>query len=274
MKTELATNLRCGACVAKLQPIFDAAEGIDRWSVDLSREPRRLIAEGPNAQPEHLAGLLAQAGFQVVPDNDTSTRATAVPPTSGPTLGLSLGLPPSSSPAGRQRVETITNDNTPNRWIRLFPLFLIVSYLLLSVLAYEVATGTWSSMRAMNHFMAGFFLVFSFFKMLDVRRFAASFAMYDVVARRLPWYGLCVPFLELALGMMYLMHLWPILSNSVTLVFMLLGTIGVARTLWTKQSIRCACLGTVFNLPMTTVTLVENLSMVAMAGFMLLESRF
>jgi hypothetical protein len=36
-----------------------------------------------------------------------------------------------------------------------------------------------------------------------------------------------------------------------------------------KKKIVCACLGTVFNLPMTKVTIIEDSIMVAMAAFML-----
>ena len=37
-----------------------------------------------------------------------------------------------------------------------------------------------------------------------------------------------------------------------------------------QDKIRCACLGTVFNLPMSTVTLVEDGLMIAMAAAALL----
>jgi hypothetical protein len=44
----------------------------------------------------------------------------------------------------------------------------------------------------------------------------------------------------------------------------------VIQSLLNKRKIRCACLGTVFNLPMSTVTLVEDGLMVAMAAFAIL----
>jgi len=47
------------------------------------------------------------------------------------------------------------------------------------------------------------------------------------------------------------------------------STIGVVLAVTKKQTIRCACLGSGFNLPMSTVTIVEDLSMVAMAVWML-----
>jgi hypothetical protein len=60
-----------------------------------------------------------------------------------------------------------------------------------------------------------------------------------------------------------------VVTNSVTLVLMLVGAAGVLKALLDKRAIRCACLGTALNLPMTTVTLVEDLTMAAMAAGML-----
>ncbi len=48
------------------------------------------------------------------------------------------------------------------------------------------------------------------------------------------------------------------------------STIGVIQSLLKKQIIQCACLGTIFKLPLGTVTLFEDLLMVAMAGFMII----
>jgi hypothetical protein len=118
--------------------------------------------------------------------------------------------------------------------------------------------------------MAGFFLVFSFFKLLDVRAFADAYGTYDVVAARWPWYGFVYPFIELGLGAAYVVHAAPLATNVVTLVVMGVSIVGVARAITTKRKIRCACLGTVFNLPMSVVTLVEDGLMLGMAAAMLI----
>ena len=124
-------------------------------------------------------------------------------------------------------------------------------------------------MRAMGHFMAGFFLVFSFFKLLDLRAFADAYSTYDIVAAKWPVYGFVYPFIELALGAAYLGHFAPIATNAVTLAVMGVSSVGVVKALLAKRKIRCACLGTVFNLPMSVVTLVEDGLMLAMAAVML-----
>ena len=53
--------------------------------------------------------------------------------------------------------------------------------------------------------------------------------------------------------------------NAVTILVMGISSIGVIRSVINKQKIQCACLGAVFNLPMSTVTIIEDLLMVSMA---------
>ncbi|MCI0335249.1 MAG: heavy-metal-associated domain-containing protein [Planctomycetes bacterium] len=152
----------------------------------------------------------------------------------------------------------------------LFPLFLIVGYIAGTVALIAIADGDRSWHTMMRHFMAGFFLVFSFFKLLDLRGFADAYRTYDVLVRAWSWWASVYPFIELALGIAYLVNFNPLLTNLTTLVLMLLGAVGVFKALLNKQAIRCACLGTALNLPMTTITLVEDLGMAAMAAIMLL----
>ena len=121
----------------------------------------------------------------------------------------------------------------------------------------------------MRHFMAGFFIVFTFFKLLNIQGFADSYGMYDIVAAKWPRWGYVYPFVELGLGVLYLINVFPFWTNVVTIVVLGVSSIGVIQSNLNKRKIKCACLGDVFNLPMSTVTIVEDVSMVAMAGLML-----
>ena len=124
-------------------------------------------------------------------------------------------------------------------------------------------------MAFMQVFMAGFFLSFSFFKLLNVSAFADSYAMYDVVAKRWRGWGYIYPFIELGLGLAFAAGVAPVAVNAITLVVMSVSLIGVVQSLMNKRAIQCACLGAVFNLPMSTVTVVEDVLMIAMSAAML-----
>jgi copper chaperone CopZ len=156
-------------------------------------------------------------------------------------------------------------------WLATYkPILLIFGYITaLSIIVSWNGTGV-DTMEFMRVFMAGFFLTFSFFKMLDLGGFADSYAMYDIVAMKLKTWGYIYAFIELGLGLAFTLNFEPVLTNWVTLLVMTLSIIGVLRSVLNKQKIRCACLGAVFNLPMSTVTIIEDALMIAMSGYMLL----
>lgn len=165
-----------------------------------------------------------------------------------------------------------TSSLEPERsWLATYqPLLTIVAYILGASLLVELNQPTFEHARWMSHFMAGFFLVFSFFKMLNISAFASSYAMYDLLAKRWQAYGLIYPFIELGLGIAYLTDYKPYTTNLITLIVMTFSSLGVIQSVINKQKIRCACLGTVFNLPMSTVTIIEDLLMAGMAAWMLI----
>ena len=146
----------------------------------------------------------------------------------------------------------------------LFGLILAVSFIA-SYHAGELATTLW-----MRYFMAGFFLCFSYFKLINVKAFADSYSMYDIVAKRIKAWGFIYPFVELGLGIAYATNFTPLYTNITTVVIMGISSIGVIESVANKKKIQCACLGAVFNLPMSTLTIIEDLLMVAMAGAMIL----
>ena len=94
--------------------------------------------------------------------------------------------------------------------------------------------------------------------------------MYDVIAKQVPAWAYIYAFLELGLGIAYLLHVYPLITNFVTVIVMSLSMIGVLQTVLNKQRIQCACLGAVFNLPMSTVTILEDGVMIGMSAWMLM----
>ena len=155
-------------------------------------------------------------------------------------------------------------------WLTTYkPIVLIFLYITVITVLIQAINQQFDVMQWMQHFMAGFFLVFSFFKMLNLKGFAESYAMYDVIARRLPVWAHIYAFLELLLGIAFLVNYNPLITNLVTAIVMAISIIGVLQTVLNKKKIQCACLGAVFNLPMSTVTIIEDGLMIVMSLTML-----
>ena len=149
------------------------------------------------------------------------------------------------------------------------PILLIAGYITVVASIVSLSNDTFNGMLFMRVFMSGFFLTFSFFKMLDLSGFADSYAMYDVIAMKFKSWGYIYAFLELALGIAFAVNFEPVVTNGFTAVLMSISLVGVLQSVLNKKKIQCACLGAVFNLPMSTVTIIEDGLMIAMSIAML-----
>lgn len=227
--------MTCGGCEAEVKSSFLQVPGI--LSVDVSRETKSATIE-----------MQTHVSLQ--------------------TLQTALG-----GKKSKYRISATQHNETVEQtrsWLATYkPVLLIFAFISGTTLLTASATGTFLWIRWMNHFMAGFFLVFSFFKLLNLKGFAESYAMYDIIARRWNGWGYLYAFTELALGIAYLTEFFPMLTNAVTFVVMSVSMIGVLQTVLNKRKIKCACLGDVFDLPMSTITIIEDALMIGMSAAML-----
>jgi copper chaperone CopZ len=160
-------------------------------------------------------------------------------------------------------------DDTTATGDSYYPIFLIFGYIAGITLIIQAVMPQFSFMMWIQHFMAGFFLVFSFFKLLNLNGFAEGYSTYDIIAKRIKGYGYVYPFIELGLGIALLTGFQPLLTNIITVVVVAVSTIGVAQSLLKKTPFQCACLGTIIKLPLSKVTLFEDVLMVVMGLIMI-----
>jgi copper chaperone CopZ len=264
------SGLHCNACVGRvagqLQPLAE--------SVEVTLAPMQVRLTNPKADFSTLQAAVARAGSYVLIQKEPAA-----------------GVFQSSVATNNVAASLVTADGDSPSWVATYwPLLLIVAFILGASILVQVGGIGMSAMagmpgmedmpgmggirsvtfdETMRYSMAGFFLVFSFFKLLDIRAFAGAYAGYDLLAQRWQGWGLIYPFVELALGVAYLANFNPMLTNAVTALIMGFSAIGVIRAVMNKSSIQCACLGTVFKLPMSTVTIVEDVGMGLMAVWML-----
>lgn len=149
-------------------------------------------------------------------------------------------------------------------------LFIILLYIIfIACIPFIKQSNVFDSMLFMQTFMASFFLIFSFFKIINLSLFANSFSMYDIIAKRIKIYGYIFPFIELGLGILFALGLFLKFANIVTAIISSIILLGVGKQLLNKNKIECACLGNVIKMPLSTATLIENGIMLAMSIVML-----
>lgn len=122
----------------------------------------------------------------------------------------------------------------------------------------------------LRFFMGVFMVVFASFKFFGYKMFVTMFAGYDVVAGRLKLYSYIFPFLQLTIGLIYLIDVIPDYRNILTMVFTGVASIGVFKEVYKRKTgVHCACLGNIIKLPLSTVSFVEDVGMFTMAAVML-----
>ena len=250
-QTFALTGLHCGACINKVtQALLPLAS-----NVVVSLQPMQVVLTGAKAGFETLKTAVEGAGkYGLVPNQASNTT-------------------PAHLIRAQEAPEIIALIAPNTNWLTTYsPLLLIVAYILGGSLLVQIGMDGLAGvtmMETMRYFMAGFFLVFSFFKLLDINAFANAYSGYDLLARRWRGWGLIYPFVELALGIAYLANFNPVFTHWATIIVMGFSAIGVIKAVASKTQIQCACLGTVFKLPMSTVTIIEDVGMVLMAASML-----
>lgn len=230
-------GMTCEGCKAKVQGALESFQGLDQVEIDLSRGKAR-VKMNQHVSTAALQKSLSETG------NYTITEEVQVG-------------------------KTVYHEEYKSFVVTYKPLLMIVGFIAGISLLVQYPYQEFSGMLWMRHFMAGFFIVFSFFKLLNLKGFVDSYLMYDIVAQKWKAWGFIYPFVELTLGLAYLMNRNPWVTNITTVVVLGVSTIGVIRSNLDKKKIQCACLGDIFNLPMSKVTIIEDISMVAMAALML-----
>jgi copper chaperone CopZ len=250
-QTYALTGLHCNACVGRVTKSLEPLAA----GVAVSLNPMQVVLTGAHAEFGALQNAVAAAGkYALLPSQTVNTAADQ--------SNRALAAP-----------EKVAPQDPSKSWLATYsPLLLIVAYILGGSALLQIGLGGWASvslMETMRYFMACFFLVFSFFKLLDIDAFANAYAGYDLLAKRWRGWGLLYPFVELGLGAAYLANFNPLLTHWATIIVMAFSAIGVIKAVASKTQIQCACLGTVFKLPMSTVTIVEDVGMVLMAAVMI-----
>ena len=230
------TGMTCTSCVARIEGALTAVSGVEHVHVDL-KQGTAMVSGGDGLTRATLVQAVVGAGYGVTSEAVAEAEASSDALPSATSLAASFA-----------------------------PLLVAVALIGAGSLAAGGADGF------MARFMGGFFLVFGGLKLLDLRGFVSAYAMYDLLAARVTAYGWVYPFLEVGLGLAYLGVPGEANLHLATFGLMAFSSVGVILAVTRGEKLKCACMGTAFNLPMTTVTVVEDLGMAAMAAAMWLQT--
>jgi copper chaperone CopZ len=230
------TGMTCSSCLTKVKAAFLTVPGITVDQLQL-QSPQAIISMDRHVPLAVLQAAIGNGNKYII------------------------------SEAFEQKMDFAENDKESKP--SYYPIYLIFGYITVISLIITSLQPHADWMMWMRNFMAGFFLLFSFFKLLNLSAFAEGYSTYDVIAKKARWYGFVYPFIELGLGIAYLTNFSPIITNLIAIVVMGISTIGVVQSLLKKSRFQCACLGTIIKLPLSKVTLFEDLLMIVMSGISL-----
>lgn len=236
--TYTVSGMMCNGCADKVKQLLSAVEGVENVNIHLDKKEAEVTMH------HHIATNELQNALKNYPKYKLSEQ--------------------------QNHHAVMVNDEETGTWFETYkPIVLIFAYITGISFLIEGQNG-FNAVRWMHNFMGAFFLIFSFFKMLDLKGFAESYFSYDIIAKRWMGYGYVYAFIELALGIAFIANFNPLLTNAVTFIVMSISIVGVLQSVLNKRKIKCACLGSVFNLPMSTVTIIEDALMIVMSLVMII----
>jgi copper chaperone CopZ len=225
------SGMTCEGCKSSVENKLSSLDGVENVQVDLARGQAVIYSKSP-------------ISFSLIKET----------------------LPPKYSLINEEGINLDTHGDVTikeSKIKQLKPLFIILGYIFIASILLNYKN--WNSSNVMLDFMGLFYIIFSFFKILDIKGFSMSFRMYDPLAKQAHIYAYIYPFIEVILGMMFLFRFEVNIALILTVIVLGITTIGVTQTLINKRNIKCACLGTTLNLPMTEATFIENALMIVMA---------
>lgn len=134
-----------------------------------------------------------------------------------------------------------------------------------ALLGLPLARSSW--MIWMQVFMGVWFFLFAMVKLFDLPWFVKSFQLYNL-ASVIPGYAWLFPFIEIALGIAYLVDIdmqYALLINVIAFVVIAEVLISLLYTLVIRQQKpHCACMGMSAEMSVGAVTVIENIVMLVM----------
>lgn len=128
------------------------------------------------------------------------------------------------------------------------------------------------SVRAGERFVAISMCLLALQKLRDLDGFSNGFLGYDLLAQRMVRYAYVYPFVEGLAGILMLAGALIWLAAPAAFFIGSVGAVSVFKAVYIdKREIRCACVGGGSNVPLGFISLTENVMMVVIAVWMMVQ---
>ena len=140
--------------------------------------------------------------------------------------------------------------------------FIFISVFLINYIYIKISKKNTKNIK--TNFMGSILTLFGLAKLYDLKKFSNIFQQYDIISKYIPIYSYIYPFIEIILGIHYIKNKNINVINKFTISIMLISIISVFMSLYLGQTLRCGCLGSFFHIPLSYITLSENILMILM----------
>ena len=117
----------------------------------------------------------------------------------------------------------------------------------------------------MISFMGYALVMLATLKLMSLQSFYTSFKKYDLVTKKISFYGFAYPFLELIIGISFISAQLLQVSSVFSIIVGSISFISIAKAVYIdKIDLNCACIGGGSNVPLGFVSLSEAFMMILM----------
>jgi len=119
------------------------------------------------------------------------------------------------------------------------------------------------NIRSLFLYFLGFFsLTFGILKFINLNSYIDSLLEYDFIAQRFKFYAYLIPVFEIVFGVLFVLQKEYLLIEYLCIIFFTLNIVVIANALEKRRNFTCACMGGLFKIPLSYVSLLESLTMV------------
>jgi len=147
------------------------------------------------------------------------------------------------------------------KFLTYLPVFYVYAFSLL--ISLNIVFFYSLNLRSLFLFFLGFFSIsFGVLKLINLKSYFESVLEYDFIVQKFNFYAYLIPIFEIVFGALFVLQKEYLFIEYLCIIFFTLNIVVIANALEKKRNFTCACMGGLFKIPLSYVSLLESLTMV------------